>query len=298
VHVDELSAPDAWGEVDAKMQPHGLLVVATKGVVALHFDRDPQLTDPQAELAVSIDGTTLRFATGEPAVLHMEGRAWQPGAAVHVGPYKHADLTGPIRDAYHAPLLFVYGADDPAETRANEEVARAWAADGWGIAVHYPVMSDAEFFARAEPLANDRALFLVGNSRSNRVVRAIEPELPIHVDGGAVVIGADRVEGPEAGAAFVVPNPRRPERYLVVVEGVDATGTWRSLSLPNLLPDFVVYDASVAPARGQMLLGAGSVRAAGFFKNDWSLPEVRADPLATTKRVTPKTEYEATPYLP
>ncbi len=298
VHVDELSAPDAWGEVEARMRLHGLLAVTTKGLGALHFDRDPQLTDPQGPLSVSIDGATLRFAANEPAVLHMEGGAWKPGAAAHAGPYKHGDLTGPIRDAYHAPLLFVYGADDPAETRANEEVARAWAADGWGIAVHYPVMSDAEFFAQGEPLANDRALFLVGNARSNRVVRAFEPALPIQVDSGAVRIGSDRVEGPEAGAAFVVPNPARPDRYLVVVEGVDAPGTWRSLSLPSLLPDFVVYDKGLAPARGQMLLGAGSVRAAGFFKNDWSLPEVLVDPLSTARRVMPKTEHEATPYLP
>ena len=298
VHIDELRAPDAWGEVEARMHPHGLLVVATKGVAALHFDRDPQLTDPRGPLEVSVDGATLPFAGNEPAVMHLEGSTWKPGAATHSGAYKHGEVTGPIRDAYHAPLLFVYGADDPAEARANEEVARAWAADGWGIVVHYPVMSDAEFFARGEPLANDRALFLVGNARSNRVVRAIEPELPIHVDAGAIVIGSERVGGAEVGAAFVVPNPRRRDRYLVVVEGVDAAGTWRSLSLPSLLPDFVVYDAHVAPARGQMLVGAGSVRAAGFFTNDWSLPEAFSDPLATSKRVAPKTEYEATPYLP
>jgi pimeloyl-ACP methyl ester carboxylesterase len=297
-HIDELRAPDAWGELEARMRSPGLIVVTTKGIAALHFDRDPQLTDPQGPLTLSIDGATLRFAADEPALLHMEEGAWKPGAATHAELYKHAEVTGPIRDAYHAPLLFVYGTDDPAQTRANEEVARAWAADGWGIAVHYPVMSDAEFFAQAEPLANDRALFLVGSAKSNRVVRALEPELPIHVDGSAVVIGRERVDGAEVGAAFVVPNPRRPDRYLVVVEGVDAAGTWRSLSLPSLLPDFVVYDVGVAPARGQMLLGAGSVRAAGFFKNDWSLPEVLADPLATAKRMGPKTEYEATPYLP
>ena len=217
---------------------------------------------------------------------------------MHAGLYKHGELTGPIRDAYHAPLLFVYGVDDPTQARANEEVAHAWAAGGAGIAVHYPVMSDAEFFAQAESLANERALFLVGNAKSNRVLRALEPALPVRVDGSAVLMGADRIEGAEVGAAFVVPNPRRPDRYLVVVEGADAAGTWRSLSLPSLLPDFVVYAARVAPARGQMLLGAGSVRAAGFFKNDWSLPDVLADPLATAKRAGPKTEYDATPYLP
>jgi hypothetical protein len=133
-------------------------------------------------------------------------------------------------------------------------------------------MTDAEFLARGEPLANDRALFLVGNAKSNRVVRALEPDFPIRVEGGAVFLGGERVEGRELGAAFVRPNPRRSDRYVVVVEGVDAAGTWRSLSLPSLLPDFVVYDQDVAPSRGQMLIGAGSVRASGFFANDWSLP--------------------------
>jgi hypothetical protein len=65
-----------------------------------------------------------------------------------------------------------------------------------------------------------------------------------------------------------------------------------------LLPDFVVYDADVAPARWQMLLGAGSVRAGGFFGNDWSLPASSVDPLAQARRAAAKSEYEATPYLP
>jgi hypothetical protein len=96
----------------------------------------------------------------------------------------------------------------------------------------------------------------------------------------------------------VRPNPRRPDRYLVVVEGVDALGTWRSLSLPDLLPDFVVWDVDVAPSRGQMLLGPGMLRAGGFFENDWSLPARIDDPLAARPRAGAKSEYDATPYLP
>jgi hypothetical protein len=108
-----------------------------------------------------------------------------------------------------------------------------------GVHVDYPVVSDAEFFARGEPLANDRALFLVGNARSNRVVRELEPGLPIRVDDEGVLLGGQRLaldDGPAAvsqlGAAFIHPNPQRPDRYVVVVEGVGALGTWRSLSLP------------------------------------------------------------------
>jgi hypothetical protein len=247
---------------------------------------------------VVIDGARVSFAASEPAALHREGATWVKGPATHDGPYKHGDVTGPLRDAFHADLLFVYGADDPAQTRANEEVARAWTQIRWGTTVKYPIVSDAEFFARGEPLANDRALFLVGNAKSNRVVRALEADLPITIDGEAVVLADKRIVGSQAGAAFVRPNPRRPDRYLVVVEGVDALGTWRSLSLPDLLPDFVVWDEQVGPSRGQVLLGPGMLRAGGFFQNDWSLPARTDDPLASRPRAGAKSEYDATPYLP
>jgi predicted esterase len=298
VHVLELTAPDTWGDVTARIRPPGVVQVTTHGVAALRLDRDPALTDAHGPLTVRIDGTTLRFEAEDLAEMHKVDEHWAAGGAVHAGAYKRGEITGPIRDAYHAPLLFVYGANDSSQTRANEEVARAWALVGSGIAVDYPIMSDADFLARGEPLANDKALFLVGNARSNRVIRALEPQFPIRVDGDAVTVGGERFVGRELGAVFVRPNPERPDRYIVVVEGTDAAGTWRSLSLPSLLPDFVVYDADLAPSRGQMLLGAGSVRAAGFFGNDWSLPASIGDPLAQAKRAAPKNEYEATPYLP
>jgi predicted esterase len=298
LHVVELGAPDAWGEVEASALSRGSVTLTTKGVGTVQLDRDQALFDKTAPLAVAIDGSRLTFAPDEAIVLHREAKVWKKGPSPHDGVYKHGEITGPLRDAFHAPLLFVYGADDPTQARANEEVARAWAQVRGGTTVKYPILSDAEFFARGEPLANDRALFLVGNAKSNQVVRALEGELPITIDGDAVVVGPKRITGSQVGAAFVRPNPRRPDRYLVVIEGVDALGTWRSLSLPDLVPDFVVWDDQVAPSRGQMLLGAGVARAAGFFENDWSLPAMTDDPLALRPRPGAKSEYDATSYLP
>jgi poly(3-hydroxybutyrate) depolymerase len=302
VHIEELAAPDAWGEVDATIRARGVFSVRTSGVSALRLERDPALMSPRGKVNVTIDGTLLSFGDDDPLVMHREPGEhpgpWVSGPSKHEGAYKHGTVTGPIRDALHEPLLFVYGASDPRETRANEEVARQWAAIRWGVTVEYPVMSDLEFLANNEPLANDRGLFLVGSARTNAVVRALDPKLPIHIDGYAVVIGKDRFTGRELGAAFIRPNPHRPDRYVVVVEGTTPLGTWRSLSLPDLIPDFVVYDESIAPARGQMIVGTGSVRAAGFFTNDWALPSTMNDPLAHSTRPAAKSEYEATPYLP
>jgi hypothetical protein len=249
-------------------------------------------------MTLTVDGTQLVIAPDEPLQLHREGGAWVAGAAKHDQAFKHGDVTGPIRDAFHEPLLFVYGADDPAQTRANEEVARSWASIRGGVDVKYPIMSDTEFFAKNEPLANGRALFLVGNARSNRVVRALEADFPIKIAGDALTIGTKRFTGPEVGAAFIRPNPKRLDRYVVVVEGLTALGTWRSLSLPDLLPDFVVYDGGIAPARGQMILSAGSALAGGVFGNDWSVPSFIDDPLATAVRPAARTEQDATPYIP
>jgi hypothetical protein len=196
-------------------------------------------------------------------------------------------VTGPLRDVFAEPLLFVYGAADEGEARANEQVARAFAKIRPGVSVAYPVISDIEFFASKEPLANERALFLVG--RTNRVLAALEESsaFPIRVEAGAVTVGRERMSGKELGAAFVRPNPARPDRYVVVVAGADVPGTLRAMSLPDLLPDFVVWDEGVAPSRGQVLLGAGSLRAGGFFTKDWALPAAVTDPMARSPRAEP-----------
>jgi predicted esterase len=277
VHVRELASYETWGEISARIERDNTVYVATHGIGGLALDRDGTLIDDGAPVAVRIDQTKIVFQAGEPIELHKERGAWKAGPALHEAEYKRGTTTGPIPDVFHEPLLFVWGASDPAQARANEEAARSWARVRTGVRVDYPVMSDTEFFARGESIANDRALFLVGNAESNRVVRELEPSFPIRVEGDAIVVGGKRVEaddGPaeisQLGAAFIRPNPRRSDRYVVVVEGVGPLGTWRSLSLPEMLPDYVVYDRGVAPSRG-LLLGAASVRAAGYFASDWTM---------------------------
>jgi hypothetical protein len=282
LHVRELSASDAWGEVTARIDRGNVVYVATHGVDALAVDRDPELVDDSMPVSVTVDQSKFVFQAGEAIELHRDGQ-WKAGPAVHPTPHKQGRVTGPIRDVLHEPILFVWGAADPAQARANEEVARGWARVRAGVHVDYPVMSDAEFFAHGEPLDNERALFLVGNAKSNRIVRELEPSFPIRVEGDEVIVGEKHIAAKDGapadrsqlGVAFIRPNPRRADRYVVVVEGVGPLGTWRSLSLPDMLPDFAVYDEDVGPARGGLLLGAGSLRSAGFFTTDWSLPALR-----------------------
>ena len=121
--------------------------------------------------------------------MHADTNGWQVGAAPHANVVKRANITGsPIRDAFSEPLLFVYGASDATQTRANFEVAKDWARIRGGVDVHYPIMSDDEFFARGESIANDKSLFLIGNAKSNRVVAALGHDLPITLKNGQIVM--------------------------------------------------------------------------------------------------------------
>lgn len=281
VTIDELTTPGKWAEVDARASKRKRVAATTSNVAALTFARDDKLFD-EGPIAVDVDGQSLAFDEGEPLVLHREGSAWKKGAPTHDGVVKSGRVTGPIRDVFYEPILFVWADGD--EARANEEVARSFAKIRGGVFVSYPIMSDTQFFESKEPLANDRALFLVG--RTNKVLAALAQTspMPIEVLGGAVNIGKQRITGNQLGAAFVRPNPARPDRYVVVVAGADAAGTLRATSLPDLIPDFVVWDEGLAPSRGQVLLGAGSLRAGGDFQKDWSLPATFADPLARAPR--------------
>ena len=289
--VDELASESGWGEIDARAHAKTKSITATtSGVAQMTLARDLFGSSP---VGVTVDGQRIAFEEGEPLVLGRAGSTWRKGALTHAGLFKHGAVTGPIRDVFAEPILFVYA--DGEEARANEQVARAFAKIRPGVQVSYPVMSDAEFLAKNEPLANDRALFLVG--RDNRVLAALEraATMPIHVDSGGVTIGRERLTGKELGAAFIRPNPLRPDRYVVVVAGADVAGTLRATSLPDLLPDFVVWDEAVAPSRGQVLLGTGSLRAGGLFTKDWALPAQAADPLARSPRAPPKPEVDPPP---
>jgi hypothetical protein len=281
VHIREMAASDEWGEVIARIDGDNEVHVSTRGVADLAIDRDDERIDDAAPVSLHIDQSKLVFQPGEAVEAHRDGvrEGWKAGPATHPGIYKHGAVTGPMRDVLNGSVLFVWGASDPGQARANEEAARGWARVRGGVHVDFPVMSDTEFYARGEPLANERALFLIGNARSNRVVRELEPSFPIRIEGDDLVLGTRHFAPKEGtasrsqlGVAFIRPNPRRTDRYVVVVEGVGPLGTWRSLSLPDMLPDFVVFDEDVAPARNGLLLGGGTVRAGGFFTRAWALP--------------------------
>ena len=298
-HLDAVTSQLAWTHIDAR-KTGSAVVVTTENARALHFDPAGVTASESAGAArdIVVDGTPLSFAAGEIQAAHREESGWKKGPLLDLDHTKHGHVTGPLRDVFHEAIVFVYGAQSSTGAVANETVARAFARIRPGIDVHYPVMSDVEFLARGEKLDVPRALFLVGSAKENALVRELEKDFPIRVDGAQVIVGDHAFVGEELGTAFIRPNPAHPSSYVVVIEAPTPVGTMRALSLPDILPDFVVYDRGVAPSRNQLILGAGALRAGGMFRSDWTLPTVIDDPLAATARPRPKNEHDATPYLP
>ena len=281
VHVLQLEEHLSWGEVRARVRSRSSISIETSGVRALRLDRPASRVDVGSSLNVEADGDKLMFSQGDEVSLHREGGHWVAGAIPIDGLRKVKGLSGPIRDAFLEPLVFVVGTRDSSLTGANLQVARALAEPPYGVEARWPIVADVDV---DETLASSHALFLIGSERSNAYVAKLGDRLPIRVGQGRVMAGDQSFEGAEVGTLFVYPNPLHPERYVVVLAAPDVAGTLRALSLPRMLPDFVIYDEKVAAARGQIVLGSASLVAGGMFDERWRLPASMEDPVAEERR--------------
>ena len=115
----------------------------------------------------------------------------------------------------------------------------------------------------------DCHLICFGDFGSNRYLHSVAPHLPIRWTHDELKVG-DRSFDPNVHApAFCFPNPRNPERYVVVNSGM----TFREFSNVSnsrqiaMLPDWAVMDVradndSIFP---------GKVLSDGFFDEQWNL---------------------------
>ncbi len=270
VRIDEPDAHSTWSEVTAEVRATDRVEVRTKNVRAITLSPDAPRVSSTGEIAYSLDGQDpIRAAAGVPAhFVRTEGR-WQSGEPQRHG-RKRPGLAGPIKDVWYEPLVFVYGTADPRQTAANRRTAEALARYHRGVAVRYPVKADVAL--TRDDIAR-RSLVLVGNPDSNAVVAAIAGRLPVQFDGAAIRVGSRRFEGEDVGVAFVHPNPENPDRYVLVVAGNTGWGTLLSTALPEVLPDWIVWDRRIEPARNEIVLGRGEVLGAGWFDSDWRVSE-------------------------
>jgi len=263
--VRELDRYGAQARLDVTRSSALALAVTTENV--RHF----RLTNLSGagRLSIVIDREQLDVAAA-PSLDFWRGERWQPGAPPITAHAKRAGIEGPIRDVFLGPVAFVYGSLSPSTQRVNREVAERFGRYHQGVTLDYPVLADR---AVTPDLTRTHSLVLVGTPEDNSVLRRLQAKLPIETVAGAIRAGGKTYSGENVGAIFIHPNPEAPDRYVVVITAPSVGGTLRALALPQLLPDFLVYDINLRDAAAQQVIGSARVRAAGYFERDWSWPK-------------------------
>jgi hypothetical protein len=269
VELLEVDQQGQMAKLDAEHTKADQYRITTENVAAFRLVPPLPGSPTGAPTKLSIDGQQLSYGSDEPVTAWRFDGSWHKRTA-HRGRRKSAGVEGPIRDVFLGPLSFVYGSLDERTRRANREVAERFGRYHSGLNLDYPVLADREL---NEADARNRSLVLVGTAKDNAYLQRIVGQLPIFVEGDALRVGQRTVTGADVGAIFIHPNPEHPTRYVVVITAPSPRGIWRSLSLPMLLPDYLVYDASIADAATEQVLGHAQALAAGFFQANWSLPE-------------------------
>ena len=246
--------------------------VRTRGVEGFTVRVGRLPTGVGAGDALEVDGEALSLASVERDV-HVvrgpEGR-WElrtePAATA-----KKVGVEGPLSEVYLSPYVVIVGTADVRQTEANQLVAERFATPSPAVRLAPRVLTDVAWGDR--PLTGTGAI-LIGGPRSNRVTARLVDGFAARglvFEDGAIVVGACRHAGEDVGVSAILPNPDDAAFSVVVHAGVGAPGTLGARYLPEILPDFVVYDRGIRVAAGDKLLGPRPVRQAGFFDEDWQL---------------------------
>jgi len=162
-------------------------------------------------------------------------------------PFPEPALVGPMREAGVMSLrglLIVYGSqgeeEDNEATRNAAFERKKWMEE---IVRFTPeVKSDVE--VREDDMKN-KQIYLIGNANCNRIIVRIMGDLPIKLNGKAVIVG-DRVYGGEkVGAIFALPNPLNNEKYVQLELAVSPRDFFPRLkAVPCWNVDYAVLEAS------------------------------------------------------
>jgi hypothetical protein len=138
-----------------------------------------------------------------------------------------------------------------------------------------------------DALMRSSHLVLYGTPGSNSLLESVAAQLPIRVTDRAVLLGERELSAPGVGTRFIHPNPRAPNRYVIVQAAPTLAGVQAGNRLPDFVSDYVVYDAASTATRPRLVFDARRCPPAeGFFTTEWQLQTAvttaaNADPDAT-----------------
>lgn len=274
LRIDRFTDESQFGQVDGAFKGDRLEVV-TRNVSAFTILGDELGERAGRPQTVVVDGRALGAHTvGEALHLTRATGTWAVAERLERSALtKRPGLEGPLGDVWFGPLVIVYGTRVPAELEANRLTAERMAMHAPWIDLRVPILADVDV---QEADLVGRSVVLVGRPATNLLTERVAPALAeagIRFADAALMIGERRFEGGDVGLSVIRPSPFDPERYLVLHAGLGPDGTLSARYLPELAPDFLVYDSRMREVFGDRILGPREALYGGFFDAAWHISQ-------------------------
>ncbi|OUX51476.1 MAG: hypothetical protein CBE43_03110 [Rhodopirellula sp. TMED283] len=258
------------------------LSIKTSGITRFEVDfRESAWPETDQRIKAVIDGQILYLddwneAHGLQCEFAKE-RKWKVVEKIDSGLKKRPGLQGPIDDAFCEKFLFV-APSRPAQHGTTQRWINKefkYAKERWSRLMrgNVNVVLDSEL---TEEQIKNNHLICFGDFNSNQYLRSIAKNLPIKWTRDTLQVGSRRFESDQCVPAFCFPNPRNPERYVVINSGMtyrEFSNISNSRQIP-MLPDWAILGIDSQ----EDSIFAGEVIAQGFFDETWSLPDKQPTP--------------------
>jgi len=185
--------------------------------------------------------------------------------------HKNPSRSGTFKEAFNHRMVFVYGTHGTKDENAWAFNKARFDAEVWYYRGNgsIDVISDSQF----EPLKfKDRGVIIYGNAITNSAWNKLLKKCPVTIAKERVVIGDKVLEGTDLGCYFTWPREDSNVAMVAVVGGTGLIGMKSTdpnqyFAAGSGFPDYLVFSAEMLNS------GAVGIRAAGFFDNEWRLPE-------------------------
>tara|TARA_R110002049_G_scaffold4601_4_gene31801 strand:+ start:17707 stop:19752 length:2046 start_codon:yes stop_codon:yes gene_type:complete len=269
------------GRVKANILSDEMMEIRTEGVsqIALDF-RQSGWPEGSDEIKLIIDRERLIIEDEDEAAGlqcrlirdNPDDGQWYQLSGEQTELRKRPGMQGPIDDAFCDRFIFVVPSRPAVHGVVQRWIDReiAYAKSRWQRLMRGDVriVTDAELTEEQIETCN---LICFGDFSSNQFLRDIAPQLPIQWTRDEIRVGDRQFDPSTHAPVFCYPNPRNPDRYVVVNSGM----TFREFSNTSnsrqiaMLPDWAVLEVS---DEMDDAIFAGNVIDKGFFDERWQLP--------------------------
>jgi len=267
-----------WADSHADAEWNGAqLHLTTRNVTRLEIKVPGPPQNRPMGLDVSIDGQTVsarpkglqRTAGQMLLTLELQKGYWRLGDPPRSAELRKVpDLQGPIDDAFMEPFVVV-----PPDRTSSSAVREAF----YQRELQYAVRRWRQVFRGDLPVRKiselthddleNKNLILFGDPECNSKLAELLPQTPLNWKNGEISLGTKSWRGDTLVPLLIYPNPKRPNRYIVLNSGPtirEKSDPNNSLQTPQL-PDWAILDTN-DPASDT---AAGTILDAGFFDEAW-----------------------------